>query len=548
MDWYWAGGEQITLTAAADGDASIVTVGRPTVRAGVEYVGYVYLNPPAAGAGCWVEVRWYDAGGAQIAAERATLAAPGTGLYRQQVSGVAPAGAVTCAVAVGISDATAGQVVRFEGVIVTPRPADRLPGSVLPLADSGFEQGVGSWTVSSGAATIARSGWVTTAGEGNYTLEVSSAAGTSVLTSGRYPVTGASLPWEVATGVRVDAGGWQVGPAVAWYDAGGAQIAVTSDGSTAMPADGQWWTVSADVVAPAGAVSAEVQVTVTATDASSVVSLDAVTLVQELPQAEADPDDVLGRVVVVLRDLTVGDLLTLWRIVGARQTLVRGAAGLITGLPLTATQYSVEDYEAPIGQPVSYRMETHSAAGGLTGFATFGPVTLSVPGSSMCWVKDPVEPYRNVLLRASVPPDWSRPAQATEYRIRGRRNSVMLYDVRGGLTGTLQVWTLTDAERQALHFATDTGNPLLIQFSPGLGIEDAYVSVGDTTEARVIGYAGEPRRLWSLPLTQVDQPIGGVVGTAGWTVRDVATTYATALDVTHAYATVLDLALDTRRS
>ncbi|MBQ1166228.1 hypothetical protein KBZ21_50415, partial [Streptomyces sp. A73] len=61
------------------------------------------------------ELRFYDATDTQVAAHRATLAPPGTGIYRQVPSGVAPAGAVTAGLAVGMTGASAGQVARVEG-------------------------------------------------------------------------------------------------------------------------------------------------------------------------------------------------------------------------------------------------------------------------------------------------------------------------------------------------------------------------------------------------------------------------------------------------
>ncbi|MBQ1164275.1 hypothetical protein KBZ21_40480, partial [Streptomyces sp. A73] len=82
-----------TLTAAGAGDASAVCVERPPVVEGQEYLALTYLGPPTTGSAVWVELRFYDATDTQVAAHRATLAPPGTGIYRQVTSGVAPAGA-----------------------------------------------------------------------------------------------------------------------------------------------------------------------------------------------------------------------------------------------------------------------------------------------------------------------------------------------------------------------------------------------------------------------------------------------------------------------
>jgi len=547
VDWYLSGGEVIKATVTANGDASIKTAETPTVTPGTEYRGYAYLNPPTSSSSCWVELRWYNASNTLISSKRGTLAAPGTGWYRQYTSGIAPAGAATCVLAAGITSATAGQALRVEGIVVQVAP-QVVPGSVLTYEDTSFEQGVGSWTISSGTATIARSSpWGTAAYGGSYALTVTApAAGTSVLASARYSVT-AGVSWRAQGQFAPASGTWQVGPNIHWYDGSGTSISRSALAADPVLANGDWWQTWNDITAPANAASAAIEIDITA-PAAGTLNMDWAALFEALPSWDVEADSDLGLVTVTMRDLVSGDALTLYRVAGGSQAIVRGPDGWLQGTTLTSTQMVVEDYEAPIGQDVTYRRELYvPSTGALQQSATSAAVSLSMADPSDVWLKDPLQPQRNVLLTAAVAPDWARPIEQTENRIRGRRNSVILYDVRGGLTGTLQVWTASDAERLALHFALDTGHPLLIQLSPGLGIEDVYVSVGEATEARLVPYGGEPRRLWSLPLTQVDAPIGGVGGSAAWTVQDLVLTWDTVLDASAAYATVLDMVLDSRQ-
>jgi hypothetical protein len=545
VDWYYSGGEVFKMTVTANGNSSARTSQVQPATAGTQYRGYSYLNPPTSTAVCWVELRYWDASLTLLATKRSTLAQNGTGWYRQYVSGVAPAGTTGVSLAVGITSATAGQALRFEGDVVQEAPAI-MPGTVMPYEDGSFEQGVGAWTVSSGTATIARSSPWGTAYEGVYSLTVTSpGAGASVLASGRYPVVPGGS-WRAWVQVKPGAGTWQVGPNIHWYDSGGASISRSALAADGITADGTWWTTWNDITAPAGAASAAIEVDVTA-PAAGTMQMDAVALFPALPSWDVVADDDLGLITVTMRDLDSGDNLTLYRVAGTGQSLVRGPDGWLQGVLLASTQMVVEDYEAPIGVPVTYRRELYvPSTGALQQSATSGSAQLDVPDPSDVWLKDPIQPQRNIRLMAAVAPDWSRPIEATEYRVRGRRNPVILYDVRGGLAGTLQVWTLSDAERAGLHFLLDTGHPLLIQLSPGLGIDDMYVAVGEATEGRHIPYGGEPRRLWSLPLTQQDAPIGGVGGSAAWTVQDVATTWSTVLDINATYATVFDLLLDNR--
>ncbi|CAG6392781.1 hypothetical protein NMG29_06675 [Streptomyces cocklensis] len=547
VSWYYSGGCTIKMTVTANGNASMKTAEAPAVVPGTEYVGSAYLSPPTAGASCWIELRWLNASGTLISTKRAVLAQPSTGVFRQYVSGIAPAGAATVVLATGITSATAAQVLRIDSAVVQVA-VPIIAGSVVPFEDASFEAGIGQWTVASGVATLARSTpWNSVAYNGAYWLIVtSSTASTSVLLSGRYPVT-PGVSWR-PQGQFVAAGGaWGIAPNLRWYNAAGTLISTSALPADSIPGDGQWWRDWNDIVAPAGAATAAIQLTVTAPAAAATLVVDAVALLQTVAAFAATANSNIGSVTLVLRELDPGDLLTVYRIVGATQTLVRGPAGWISGLVLVSDQLTVEDYEAPIGVEVTYRFEMHDATTGASaGGGTSNTVSLTLPDISDCWVKDPLQPQRNMLLQAAAAPDWTRPIEQTEHRIRGRRNSVILSDVRGGLTGTLQVWTMTDEGRAGLHYALDTGNPLLIQFSPGLGLEDAYFAVGEVTEPRLIAYGGEPRRRWSLPLTEVDAPIGGTGGTAGWTVQDVATTYATVQAVFDTYATVLDLILDNR--
>lgn len=172
-------------------------------------------------------------------------------------------------------------------------------------------------------------------------------------------------------------------------------------------------------------------------------------------------------------------------------------------------------------------------------------MTISLADRNECWLKDPGNPQRNLRVLVKQGPNWQRPIAQAEYRVRGRRNSVVLSDVRGGLEGGLALWTRTDEERGALHWLLDSGNVLLWQAMPGMGVSDMYVNVGQVDEARVTSYAPEPWREWQLPLREADMPTTvGVAGSAGRTWQDVLTENATWEDVLNRYATWEDVFLN----
>ncbi|MFF9559306.1 hypothetical protein ACF1DY_26245 [Streptomyces albus] len=552
---YYAGGEQITLTATAAGDASALCVERPPVTPGIEYVGVAYLGPPTTSAQCWVELRFYDSGGAQLAAHRSVLAPPGTGIYRQISSGVAPDGAATAGLAIGMTGASAGQVVRSEGAYIgdlygTPSPSLRT-GNVLPMRDWDFEEGVGAWTVASGPAAIARSSpWGAQAAFDFYSLTVTSGTtGASVLRSGSYPI-GATVGdnWRAETYFKVTGGGWKIAIAVRWLDENGAHLSTSPSTPFDAPVGGSWWWLYDDAAAPEGAALAQIELTVTAMSAASVMQIDRPALWQTLPRESVTVDDTEASARIVLRELTVGQLLTVWRITpaGVRRE-VRGPDQLYDGTGLIdSDSLIIDDYEAPLGVPVYYRIETVWPDGTGREIRVTDTVTLDPGDPNYAWLTDPARPGIGLRLLVKEAPDWKQSIEQQVYQVRGRATPVIISDVRGSRSGDLVGWTQTDEQREALRFLLSTGNVLLWRCAPGMGETDVYVSVGETQFPRVIPYGPEPWREWTLPMTEVDMPTGGQAGTTGWTVYDVVVEYATGYDVLDRYETVFDLAIDRR--
>lgn len=226
---------------------------------------------------------------------------------------------------------------------------------------------------------------------------------------------------------------------------------------------------------------------------------------------------------------------------------MRGSTGLIQGQLITGAELVIEDYEAPLGTPVFYYVETRDSTGALVEQRTSNSVTLDAGNAQYAWLKNPANPQKNLKVMVAKAPDWQRPATQSEIHVRGRRNPVILSDVRGGLAGDLVVFTQTDADRAALHWLLDDGTVLLWQATPGYGVSDMYVMVGQVTEARGAGAATDPIRTWTLPLTQVDMPVTlGVAGSAGRTWQDILSEFATWGDVLAAFDTWEDVRLNRR--
>lgn len=548
---YLAGGHTLAMTAVAAGNASVLAVDRPTVTPGVDYIAYAYLQPPVLSASAWIELRFYDSNGNQISAARSMLAPPGTGMYRQWASAVAPANAATCSVAAGLDGASAGQVLRLETVVVTVAPKFAA-GSILTYDAAGFEMGTGGWTTTAGVATLARTTpWGASFFEGAYALAVtSSTATTSTIRSPKFPGVIEGQNFRAQPIAHVAAGTWATGNVfIRWYDATNTDLGTSAGHEYILPGGGAWYALPADAIAPAGATQAAVEFVLAASAATSVLHIDQVALWQVLPLTaiEVHSDD--GYVTLTLRELPTGGFtLSVYRIGqdGARM-LVRGSAGLIDHQAVTSDLLVVEDHEAPLNVPIAYQVEIYNSSGGIASTRSSDAVTLTLADANECWLKDPSNPQRNLRVVVAKAPDWQRPVEQSSFVVRGRRNKVVLSGVRQGLEGDLQIWTRSDEERRALHLLLDSGNTLLWQAAPGMGVDDMYVTVAQITEGRVGGTAMEPWRAWTLPLTESDMPMtAGVNGAAGRTWQDVVTEFATCADLLPVYATCEDLLLDRR--
>lgn len=560
VDNYTAGGHVLALTVTANGAASIKSAVPAGASAGTEYAVYAYLNAPTTGSACWIEARFVDGAGTVLGTQRSQLAAPGTGWYRQIASAPAPAGTTGLVVAIGITAGTAGQVVRADTVVVVDTAAATgsgilaaLPvGTIVPLADASFEQGVGSWTVTSGTATIARSSPWATSLIGAYSLKLTSvSASTSAVTSGRWTLDpgAGGQPFALIYGLNVAVTGWSFQDFLVWYDTAGAVI--QTDHGPPFGLGVGWWRNTSDYIAPAGAASVQARVQATAPASGAVLLLDAVSVGVALPLMDVDVIEETASIRLTRRGLDTTGLLSVWRS-GADgvRTLVRGPSGLLDQAPITAETVVIEDYEAPLGVAVSYYAEVRDSAGKVVETETWGAQTIPAPGISMCWLKDPGNPQRNMTLMvpADGGPDWTQPVDQAAYVVKGRRNKVTRSGIRNGDEGDLHLWTQSDDERTALDLLLSSGNVLLWQTAPTAGVGDKYVAVGQVTKARAGQDADDPWRTWTLPLVEADMPVTtGVNGSAGRTWQDILTEFGTWAEVRDTFATWEDVFLNRRK-
>lgn len=524
----WFQALQMTANAAGSTVARTASAQAPAVTAGAEYIAYVYALPGQAGIPLSVQIVWLDAGGAEVGVSSSSRTTPTDEWTKVAVVATAPASATKARVAVAATASAAGQTWVIDRAVLAPTSALMSTGNLLPYNVSDVEQDTSGWTVTGGTAEQS----YTQALGGRYSLKVT-ATGGDLIISTAVPIT------AVTPGV-----GFQFSPAlykvarvdyqtrIEWLNAAGDAVRTRWQGWSG--ALGLWQAGGMGDLAPDDAVSVRLSVVVPNSAPGDVLYLDRVAWAEGGLTAKA----VLaggGGVLVTVSGLTTGGPELLWSIVrlapGVAEQPVRGWDGDLTAKPITGDASAVTDYEVPLGVPVQWRVLLRDTAGVLRQSYTSDPVTVPATPTQV-WLKDPGLPQRSVAVTVGTPmPTWRQPARQGVNQVRGRRLPVVITDVRSGKTGDITVITETPAEREALDWVLSSGSVLLLQWPPGWGEADMYVSVGDVSLAPVADFAEFHDRTWTLPLTEVDRPTGGVTGSADRTWQTVKNSGATWADV-----------------
>ncbi|MEU1254787.1 hypothetical protein ABZ445_16055 [Streptomyces chartreusis] len=534
--WY----QSLLVTSVAAGDvmARSALSQAPAVTPGVEYVVTARCSPGTAGLTQKIQIYWRDAGGTEIGVSSATWTPP-TGSWTQiAVVATAPAGAAVARVAMTPTATAAGQQWIYDRIVFAPTSALMIAGNLLPYNTSDFEQDVTGWTVTGATKTQTTEQVL----GGAYAMKLVASGGDMVI-SLTTPITGVQegFNYQFTPPVyKPDSSIFQT--RIEWLNSGGSPIRTrwqTWSGSS-----GAWLIPRTGDLAPDGAVSVRLSVIVPDVDAGDVWYMDrAEWLVGGLTVKAVEAGG--GGAAITIRGLTTAQPTYKWTlqriITGETPQPVRGYTGDLVSQTITGDLAVATDYEAPLGVPVSWRVMLQDTGGVMRVSYTSDPLTLPAETTDV-WLKDPGLPQRSVKVTVATPmPTWNRQSRQGVNQVRGRRLPVVISDVRGGRTGDLTVVTETASDKRALDWVLDAGSILLLQWPPGWGEEDMYVSVGDISAAPVVEYAEFHDRTWILPLTEVDRPIGGVTGSADRTWDTVKSEGSTWADVLAGKSTWLDL-------
>lgn len=223
---------------------------------------------------------------------------------------------------------------------------------------------------------------------------------------------------------------------------------------------------------------------------------------------------------------------TIYRVdTGASRTPVRGGEPAA----LSAGQWVGTDYEAPLDEQVTYIA--------VDGTGTIGASSPAVvlPSGGQSWLRHPGQPTLSRPVDVAVQDAETRGIAQGVFNIHGRTNPVVVSGRRQGVVTTMTINTATEAETQALWDLLDDGSVLLLTAPGGYGWGSRYVAVGEASAARNSRVASTQRRVFTLPITVTDRPVGLASAGVGNSCADVLTTYATCADLLAAKATCRDL-------
>lgn len=512
--WY-----SLAQTSTAAGAMRIGMLNAVPVTAGVEYFGYAWVYGPITGAPFAISLRWYDASGTLLSVSTRNWMIPAASTWtRRAVIGTAPPGAVGVRLVPEPTAAASGEVWLYDQAAIMPAPL--VPGNLLGYSAQSFETTSTDWTAT-GGCTIART--TTRAWEGVASLAVTTTGGDATI-SLVSPVPVAprqayrAVPYIYTPGATP---AQTVDITYVWLNAGGATLG-TSGIRWTLGTTAGWYAPIGSGVAPTGATGALITIRFNGVSSGIVFDVDNVLVAAGGVGVIADPIAGVYGARISLQGLTTGGFTTwgLWRMMpDGTTTPVRGATQDMTLMTIVGDVAVAEDYEAPLGVPVRYMVKLWTGSTYVS--ATSTPIMLPEPPDTDVVIKDPTQPARWTTATVETLPDWQRAARQSVNPVRGRVRPIVISDIRQSRTGTLTMTTETAEERDQLWWVLESGSTLLIQWPTTWHETDMYVSVADAGEAHLTPIAVYSDREWTMPLTEVDRPVGGVIGSANRTWQDV---------------------------
>lgn len=535
-------------TTVATGFMYLRTASLYPVTPGKTYVAYAASQATATLTGV-SGLEWYTADNTWIATTSVPVTYSAT-ITRLAVSGVAPANAAKCRPVYRVDPTAVGQNVYLDDVSLCEpmtTPAGKGP-NLLTYEEWSTESTLPAWSVT--GATAERAYLTSGITEGFYQLKLTPLElGSGILTASLdrlVPVTPGTTYQVGATIFRHNTDTAQVVTSavrmfVDWYDANG-NLFEADNPDQFYPVDkaDEWYAQinSETRTCPEGAAFARVCMQLDS-DSALVDAwyADTIYLVEADSEYDLAVNNDTGCVTLTVNYVATGAsnaYVTIKRIDQDGEVASLRGYGKTWDMALNpASIIVVEDYEAPLGSRVWYSI-VWSNSSGVQGarILTRSVDAPTLPDPDYVWFKSPGLPALNTRVMVEEPITWARDARMSAYSVVGRRNPVVVTDTRPGRTATVTFLVWDEASNAQFDSLLDTGLPALIQAMPGYGVDgNLYVSIGQVEVESVTGAATVPGWRWTLSVTEIDRPDGGLQGSSAGTWQTLSDAFDTWGDV-----------------
>jgi hypothetical protein len=238
------------------------------------------------------------------------------------------------------------------------------------------------------------------------------------------------------------------------------------------------------------------------------------------------------RNLVSVTDLTLGDAVSVYRVVSGLRTLVRAGSTAAAVDP----SFVITDAELPFGAPVSYVASVNGVE------YTSAAVTYTLPGGKVVLSDAVSDQAAEVTIRAFPVRDYAR--DNSVFTAGGRKVAVV-GDLTG-FTGQIELYAETTSIRDNIYLLLAVATQGVIQVRQPGGYDgiDSYVAVLGASEARFSQDGSDDRRWVTLEVVEVGA-WASTLAAGAFTLQDIADAYTglTLASLAGDYATLLAVAL-----
>lgn len=167
---------------------------------------------------------------------------------------------------------------------------------------------------------------------------------------------------------------------------------------------------------------------------------------------------------------------------------------------------SVRDFECPMDYPVTYTMWGTDEAGKQIGDKRTLTVTLGDRTGD--WLRPVTRPLSGMRLWVEAYNTVRRDGRIGTFDVMGRDDRIAVTAKRGLPSGTLQLLTLTESERDRILNILNSGEPVMFLSPKKFGVGKQYLAVKDVTETRLSPAGWDWARRWTLDVEEIGYPAG----------------------------------------